>query len=54
MSAKIYHFDSYTAAKDSANLYYINKPIATEIVTDTARKQIIILSRFRQLAVFNW
>lgn len=50
----IYHFETYTSAKDSANLFYINKPTATEIVTDMARKTITILTRFKPLAVFAW
>lgn len=53
-SANIYHYETYTAAKDNANLYYIGKPNATSIQTDTSRREISIFSRFHLLAVFSW
>lgn len=53
-STKIYHCDSLSAAKDSANLYYISAPTATEIITDTAAKCIKIFTRFREIARFVW
>lgn len=52
--ANIYHFESYTAAKDNANMYYIGKPNATSIQTDTTKREISIFSRFHLLAVFSW
>jgi hypothetical protein len=53
-ATKIYHCDSLTAAKDSANLYYISAPTATGIITDTAAKCISIFTRFKEIARFVW
>lgn len=50
----VYHFETYTSAKDSANMFYIQKPNATSIATDTTAKTITVLSRFHALAVFAW
>lgn len=52
--APVYHFETYTSAKDNANLYYIGKPNATSITTDTTKREISIFSRFHLLAVFSW
>ena len=53
-TATVYYFETLTSAKDAANLYYINKPTATEIITDIHAKTITVLTRFKPLAVFAW
>lgn len=51
---KIYHFETYTAAKDAANLYYISSPAATSITDDRESKELQVLTRLHPVAVFRW